>query len=56
LGASDVDWRIILKWIFKKWNGGHGLDRSGSQQGEMEVSNECSNEPSGSTKCEEFFD
>jgi hypothetical protein len=19
-------WRIILKWIFKKWNGGHGLD------------------------------
>jgi hypothetical protein len=21
-----VDWRIILKWIFKKWDGGHGLD------------------------------
>jgi len=21
-----VDGRIILKWIFKKWNGGHGLD------------------------------
>ena len=21
-----VDWRIILKLIFKKWNGGHGLD------------------------------
>jgi len=19
-----IDWRIILKWIFKKWNWGHG--------------------------------
>jgi hypothetical protein len=22
----SLDGRIILKWIFKKWNGGHGLD------------------------------
>jgi hypothetical protein len=22
LGDPGVDWRIILKWILKKWNGG----------------------------------
>jgi len=21
-----VDGRILLKWIFKRWDGGHGLD------------------------------
>jgi hypothetical protein len=21
-----VDGRIILRWIFRKWDGGHGLD------------------------------
>jgi hypothetical protein len=26
LEAPGVDGRIILKWIFKKWDGGHGLD------------------------------
>jgi hypothetical protein len=26
LGDQDVDGRIILKWIFNKWDGGHGLD------------------------------
>jgi len=25
--AIGVDWRIILRWIFKNWfGGGHGLD------------------------------
>jgi hypothetical protein len=26
LKDPDVDGRIILKWIFKKWDGEHGLD------------------------------
>jgi hypothetical protein len=26
---------IILKWIFGTWDEGHGLDRSGSGQGQV---------------------
>jgi len=47
---------IILKWIFRKSDVGHGLDLSGSGYGQLAGSCECGNEPSGSIKCKEFFD
>jgi hypothetical protein len=42
-----MDLGIILKWIFRKWGGGHGLETG---------SCECGNEPSGSIKSGEFLD
>ena len=29
LGGSGVDGRIILRWIFRKWDVGYGVDRTG---------------------------
>jgi len=30
LGDLGIDGMIISRWIFKKWNGEHGVDRSAS--------------------------
>ena len=30
LGDPDIDERILLRWIFRKWDVGVGLDRAGS--------------------------
>jgi hypothetical protein len=50
-----VDGRIILRWIFRKWDVGHGLDRAGSGWGQVTGNCECGNEPSDSVKCGEFL-
>jgi hypothetical protein len=44
------DGRIVLKWIFRKWDGRHGLDWSSSGKGQVAGTCECGNEPSGSIK------
>jgi len=31
----SVNGRIILRWIFSKWYGGHELDRAGPRQGQV---------------------
>ena len=44
LEGPGVDGRIILRWIFRKRNGGHGLNRSGSEYREEESCCECGND------------
>ena len=51
-GDQDVDGRIILRWIFRKWE----LDGVGSGQGQVAGACEYGNELSGSIKCGEFLD
>jgi hypothetical protein len=54
--GMGVDVRIILKWIFKKWNGEAWIGlfwlRIGTDGGACEYGNE----PSGSIKCGELLD
>jgi hypothetical protein len=54
LGDPGVGGRIILKWIFKKWDG--SMDWIELAQGQVAGSCECGNEPPGSIKCGEFLD
>jgi len=54
-GDLDVDGRIILRWIFGKWEGWR-LDEVGSGQGQMAGTCKYGDEPSGSIKCGEFLD
>jgi hypothetical protein len=56
LEDPDVDGRMILKWFFKKMVGRHGLDCSGSREGQVAGACECGNERSGSIKCGVFLE
>jgi hypothetical protein len=55
-GDPDVDGRIILRWIFRKFEGSWGLNGVGSGEGQVAGTCEYGKEPSGSIKCGEFFD
>jgi len=55
LGDTGINGIIILRWIFRKWDVGYGLDRTGSGEGKVAGTFECSNELSGSTKCGVFM-
>jgi hypothetical protein len=55
LEDSGVNGRIILRWIFSGiW--GHGLDQSGSGEGQVAGTCECGNEAWDFIICGEFFD
>jgi hypothetical protein len=57
LEDPGVDGRIILKLIFKKWDGGALTVSIWLRIGQVAVSCESGNEPSGcSIKCGEFLD
>ena len=56
LEDPGVNGRIILRWIFRKWDVGNGLDRSGLGWGQVAGTCQCGNETSGSIKCGEFLD
>ena len=52
-GDQDVDGRLILRWILRKWEGVMGTGWSWLQ---LAGAYECGNELSGSIKCGEFLD
>ena len=56
LWRPSIDGRIILIWIFSKWDVGYGLDQAGSGWEQVAGTCECRNKPSGPMKWGEFLD
>ena len=56
LEGAGLDGRVILRWIFREWDRGSGLDLSGSGQGQVACTCKRGNELSGSVKFGEFLD
>jgi hypothetical protein len=55
LGDPGVDGRIILRWIFRKWDEGVWAGSSWLRIGAGGGHFCCGNEPSDSIKCGEFL-
>jgi hypothetical protein len=55
-GDPDVDGRIILRWIFRKWDVGVWTGSRWLNLGIGAGTCECGNELSGSIKCWGFLD
>ena len=51
-----LDGRIILRWIFRKWDVGEWSRSSWLRIGQVAGKCECGNELSGFIKCGEFLD
>ena len=53
---TGVDGRIILRWIFRKWNVAVWTGSSWVRTGQVVSTCDCGNELSGSIKCGKFLD
>jgi len=56
LEDPGLDGRIILKWNFRKWDGGMDWIDLAQDLDRWRGCCKCGNEPSCSTKCGEFLD
>jgi hypothetical protein len=56
LEGPGVDGKIILRWIFRRWDRGIGLDLSGLGYGRVADSCKCGNEHPCYIMCGEFLD
>jgi len=56
LGRPRHRWEVILRWIYRKWEGVCGLDGIASGWGQVAGTCEYGVEHSGSKKCGEFLD
>jgi hypothetical protein len=51
-----IYWRIILRWIFRKWDVEAWTGLIWLRMGQVAGTCNCGNEPSGSIKCGKFLD